>query len=69
MDFVPYFRGVLWQFFQRADIQNATQYIHNKTRFSLPKLQAQNFALAKHSHFELAVFGRQMRKLQRTNFN
>jgi len=58
MDFVPHFRGLLRQFFQRADIQNATQYINNKARFSLPKLQAQNYALAKHSNFELAVFGR-----------
>jgi len=69
MDSVPYFRGLLRQFFQRAYIQNAAQHINNKTRFSLPNLQTQNYALAKYSHFELAVFGRQMRKLQRTNFN
>jgi len=69
MDFVPYFRGVFWQFFQRAHIQNAAWNVHNKTRLALPKLQAQNFAVAKYSHFELAVFGRQMRKLQRAHFN
>jgi len=57
MDSVPHFRGVFWQFFQCANIQNATRHIHNKTRFILPKLQTQNFALAKHSNFELAVFG------------
>ena len=57
MDSVPHLRGVLWQFFQCAYIQNATRYVHNKTCLSLPKLQAQNFALAKYSHFELAVFG------------
>jgi len=39
MDSVPHLRGVFWQFFQRADIQNAAQHINNKTRLSLPKLQ------------------------------
>ena len=57
MDSVPHFRGVFWQFFQCANIQNAARNVNNKTRLALPKLQAQNFALAKHPHFELAVFG------------